>query len=371
MGDDCRGSAGAPLILSRVPEATAEIQTQTKPPLRAYLTTPVIAVAMLVATLIVGDRYALGLRDPDGVIGTRLLLVFALVGGFWALDVIPRGFAAARATGRPRLEQIRAVAGERWSWQRGGVVFGLIVAFYVTYLCYRNVKSYVPLARPELVDGDLMEMERGWFGNDPAALLHSLLGTGVSAHVLSFVYLLFLTFVPLSVAAALVWRTDMAGGLWWLTVMSINWVLGAASYFVLPSMGPAFVAPELFAELPRTGVTALQEVLLEHRQEFLGSPVASGGLQSIAAFASLHVSIVLSGAIVAHLLRAPRALRIGLWVFFALTVVATIYFGWHYIVDDIAGVAIALIAVGVGARLTGWRIVSDGGRGLELSRARA
>jgi membrane-associated phospholipid phosphatase len=320
---------------------------------------------------VVGDRYALGLRDPDGVIGTRLLLVFALVGGFWALDVIPRGWNAARAAGRPKLDEIRKVARERWSLQRGGVVFGLIVAFYVTYLCYRNVKSYVPLARPEIVDGDLREMERGWFGNDPAEILHDLLGTGVTAHALSTVYLLFLTFVPLSVAAALVWRTDMAGGLFWLAVISLNWVLGAASYFLLPSMGPAFVAPELFADLPRTGVTALQEVLLEHRLEFLASPVASGGLQSIAAFASLHVSIVLSGALVAHLLGAPKALRIGLWVFFALTAVATIYFGWHYIVDDIAGVAIALIAVVVGARLTGWKIVGGSGRGLQVSRARA
>jgi hypothetical protein len=326
---------------------------------------------MLGATLLVGSHYGIGLRDPDGVIGTRLLLVFAMVGGFWALDVIPRGYAAARAAGRPKLAEIRAVARERWSLQRGGVVFGLIVAFYVTYLCYRNVKSYVPLARPELVDGDLMEMERGWFGDSPAAVLHDLLGTGITAHVLSSVYLLFLTFVPLSVAAALVWRTDMAGGLWWLSVMSLNWVLGAASYFVLPSLGPAFVAPELFAELPRTGVTALQEVLLEHRQEFLGSPVASGGLQSIAAFASLHVSIVLSGAIVAQLLGAPRILRIGLWIFFVLTTLATIYFGWHYIVDDLAGVAIALVAVTVGARLTGWKIVPDGRRGLQLSRARA
>jgi hypothetical protein len=326
---------------------------------------------MLGATLLVGSHYGIGLRDPDGVIGTRLLLVFAMVGGFWALDVIPRGYAAARAAGRPKLAEIRAVARERWSLQRGGVVFGLIVAFYVTYLCYRNVKSYVPLARPELVDGDLMEMERGWFGDSPAAVLHDLLGTGITAHVLSSVYLLFLTFVPLSVAAALVWRTDMAGGLWWLSVMSLNWVLGAASYFVLPSLGPAFVAPELFAELPRTGVTALQEVLLEHRQEFLGSPVASGGLQSIAAFASLHVSIVLSGAIVAQLLGAPRILRIGLWIFFVLTTLATIYFGWHYIVDDIAGVGIALVAVTVGARLTGWKIVPDGRRGLQLSRAPA
>ena len=35
---------------------------------------------------------------------------------------------------------------------------------------------------------------------------------GVSAQVLSTVYLLFLTFVPISVGVALVWSTDRAGG---------------------------------------------------------------------------------------------------------------------------------------------------------------
>ena len=339
------------------------------PPLRAYLVTPVLAVGALAVTLLFGSQYGIGLRDPDGVIGSRLVLVLALVALLWALDVIPRGIRLSRATSRPAFACIRAVAAERWSVRRALTVLGLIVAFYVIYLCYRNVKSYIPLARPGLFDGSLLELEESFFGAHPAELLHTVLGTGITAHALSVVYLLFLTFVPLSVAAALVWRTDMAGGLWWLAVISLNWVLGAASYFVLPSLGPAFSAPWLFADLPYSGVTALQDVLVEHRQEFVAAPVASGGLQSIAAFASLHVSIVLSGAIVAHLLRAPRALRVGMWVFFGLTVIATIYFGWHYVVDDIAGVAIALVAVYLGAMLTGWRLAPSPSRAQVTAKA--
>ncbi len=337
--------------------------------LRAYLVAPIIAVIALVTTLLLGGQYDLGIRDPDGVIGGRLVFVLALVGAFWALDVIPRGVRRARASGGRTRDRVREVAGERWSWGRAGTVLGLIVAFYVTYLCYRNVKSYVPLARPELVDQQLLDFEYGLLGQHPATLLHDLLGTGIVAHFLSSIYLLFLTFVPLSVAMCLVWRTDMSAGLWWLTTMSLNWVLGAASYFVLPSLGPAFAAPELFAQLPDTGVSALQNVLHEHRLEFVAAPVASGGLSSLAAFASLHISIVLSGALVAHLLRAPRVLRIFLWVYLGLTAIATIYFGWHYIIDDIAGVVIALLSVGIGAALTGWRIELRRGRGFELTRA--
>jgi len=163
-----------------------------------------------------------------------------------------------------------------------------------------------------------------------------------------------------AVGVTLVWSTNRAGALWWVSVLSINWVLGAASYFLLPSMGPAFVEPHLFAGLPETGAPALQDALMDDRRAFLADPVGSGALQSIAAFASLHISIVFAGALVAHLLRAPRGLRIAMWVYLGLTFPATIYFGWHYVVDDIAGFAIGLASVYVGAVLTGWRIERSG-----------
>ena len=326
------------------------------PPRHAYWVAPAIAVVMLLVTLVWASRYDMGIRDPDGIIGWRFSFVLMLVAGFWALDVIPRGLLAARKQGVPRRRTLVALARERWPWQRIAFVLGSIVAFYATYLCYRNVKSYLPLARPGLVDGELADFERSLFGTDPSPLLHQLLGTGVSAQVLSTVYLLFLTFVPISVGVALVWSSDRAGALWWVSVLSINWVLGALSYFVLPSMGPAFTEPHLFAQLPVTGTESLQQALIEDRRAFVADPVGSGQLQSIAAFASLHISIVFAGALVAHLLRAPRAMRIGMWVYLALTAPATIYFGWHYVVDDLAGFVIGFASVYLGAVLTGWRI---------------
>ena len=340
------------------------------PPRRAYYVAPAIAAGTLLLTLLWGAHYKLGLRDPDGIIGWRFTFVLLLVGGFWARDVIPRALVAARRNDTPRWSTLVALARERWPWGRIAFVLGSIVAFYVTYLCYRNVKSYLPLARPELLDADLANFERGVFGADPSTLLHQLLGTGVSAQVLSTVYLLFLTFVPISVGVTLVWSTDRAGALWWVSVLSINWVFGALSYFLLPSMGPAFTEPHLFAGLPETGTASLQQALMEDRTAFVSDPVGSGGLQSIAAFASLHISIVFAGALVAHLLRAPRAMRIAMWVYLGLTFPATIYFGWHYVVDDIAGFAIGLGSVYLGAVLTGWRIErSRAGQRLRLESA--
>jgi hypothetical protein len=340
------------------------------PAFRSYLVAPAIAAGMLLVTLAWGARYGMGLRDPDGIVGDRFVFVLALIGAFWALDVVPRGIMAARSGSRPAFSAVLATARERWPWRRIVFVLASIVAFYVTYLCYRNVKSYLPLARPEIVDSDLANFERGVFGTDPSTLLHQLLGTGVSAQVLSTIYLLFLTFVPISVGVALVWSTDRAGGLWWVSVLSINWVFGVASYFLLPSMGPAFVEPHLFSQLPDTGTASLQGALMEDRRAFVADPVGSGQLQSIAAFASLHVSIVFAGALVAHLLRAPRLLRIAMWVYLGLTFAATIYFGWHYVVDDIGGFAIGFASVYLGAVMTGWRIERSGAAArLQLERA--
>jgi hypothetical protein len=326
----------------------------------AYWVAPLIAVAAVIVTLAWGAQYDLGLRDPDGIIGKRLLILLAVIGGFWALDVVPRAVRNAAGSPRPVRERIRAIAVERWPRGRVLFVLGSIVAFYATYLCYRNVKSYLPLARPELVDAQLLDFERSVFGRDPASLLHDLLGTGISAHVLSIVYLLFLTFVPLSVGVTLVWSTNRAAALWWVSVVSLSWVLGVASYYVWPSMGPVYHAPELFTALPDTHATELQQTLLEDRRAFLADPVGSGMLQSIAAFGSLHIAIVFAGALMSHLLRAPRAMRVGMWIYLGLTFLATIYFGWHYIVDDVAGFAIGFAAVYLAALLTGWRIERRG-----------
>jgi len=351
-----RRHADPTLVLTgdRVGDAQA---ARRAPDRGAYLVAPAIALVALLLTLAVGNYYGLDLRDPDGVIGSRLLLLVGVVFLFWALDFVPR--ALIRRDLRPLglADRIRTTLQERWSWRRVGIVLSSILAFYITYLCYRNFKSFVPLARPELQDASLFELEASVLGGTtPAELLHHVLGTGIAAYVLSTVYVMFLAFVPVSLGFALVWSTRTSTGLWWVSALSLNWVMGALSYFVIPSLGPVFVAPELFATLPETGVTALQQTLLETRERFLDSPVGSGALNGVAAFASLHVSIVFTGALMAHFLRAPRPLRIGMWVFLALTVLATIYFGWHYVVDDLAGLVIGALAVWISARLTGWRI---------------
>ena len=229
-----------------------------------------------------------------------------------------------------------------------------MLAFYATYLAYRNLKSVVPLLRPgDLFDRQLADFDRGLFaGHDPAVLLHDALGTGLATHVLSGVYMVFFLFIPGTLVAALVFSRRLNGGLFYATALSLNWLLGAVSYFVLPSLGPIYVDPGTFGGLAGTDAGQLQAVLLDQRLEFLSDP-ATGVAQSIGAFASLHVSIFVTAALAAHLLELPRAAKLIAWILVVLTVLATIHLGWHYVADDLGGIAIAVLALAGARVLTG------------------
>ena len=312
-----------------------------------------MAVVTLVAALVATNAVGLPLRDPDHVAALYLVLVGFGVVALVGLDILLR---ARRHSGTfpPSREAMRRVRRERWTLRRGMAVGTAVIAFYVTYMAYRNLKSVVPLLRPgELFDRQLADLDRALFGgNDPAELLHTLLGLGLSTHVLSAAYVAFIVFLPLTIGLTLVFSRDVDAGLFYTTAQSINWGLGAVSYLLLPSLGPIYVEPATFAALPASEVTHLQSVLLDQRTEFLADP-STGTPQSIAAFASLHISMSFTAAVAAHLLGLGARVRIGLWIWFAVTVAGTIYLGWHYVVDDVAGVILGAMALALARGLTG------------------
>ncbi len=191
-----------------------------------------------------------------------MLEVWAGVALLVCLDIYLR---ARRRTGErwPPRAAWGEVRRERWTAKRLLIVAAAIVAFYVTYLAYRNLKASIPLLRPgDLFDAQLADLERAvFFGTDPAALLHDLLGTGIAAHALSVFYVAFIVFLPLSLGLVLVFAERLQVGLFFATALSINWILGIATYFILPALGPIYYDPGLFSALPYTEVSRLQDLL--------------------------------------------------------------------------------------------------------------
>ena len=320
---------------------------------RLLLAGPAVAVVTLVAALATTSDAGIPLRDPDNVTGNRLVMAVTFILGLFVVDMAVRAWRRTDGRGLS-WSALVDVRREHWTLQRWLAVTGGIVAFYVTYLAYRNLKSVVPLLRPgDIFDGQLADFDRTmFFGHDPAVLLHDAVGTGLATHVFSGAYMLFFLFIPGTLAVALVFSRNLSIGLFYATALSLNWLLGAASYFLLPSLGPIYTDPGTFSALAGTDAGKLQAILLDQRTEFLRDP-ALGSAQSIGAFASLHVSIFVTAALAAHLLGLRRSVKVVAWIMVALTVGATIHLGWHYVVDDLGGIVIAVLALAIARALTG------------------
>lgn len=301
------------------------------------------------------------IRDPEGFLGPSWLRLPLLCLGAFLADVVPRSAWRARRAPHEFVGEAKKIINEHWTRDRIVLVVVGLASFYVTYVGYRNLKNALPFIREVKYDVMLKDWDLAlFFGTYPSEILHDLLGVGISAHVLSFIYLVFLPFVPLSLTAWLVWSRNISFGYWYVTSQCLCWALGTASYYALPSLGPVFYYVWLYEDLAPTGVASLQESLYHGRYDVVWDIPFTESVQSVAGFASLHVAVTLCAALVAHYTVRHAWIRWSLWVFFATTVVSTIYFGWHYVADDVAGVAIAAVSVWLGGLATGQKFDKHG-----------
>ena len=310
----------------------------------------VMGVLAIVAALSLDKRLA----DPDGFLGPSWARLPMLVGSAFLVDLLPRTLWLSRMRPRAMPQIFRERVRTHWTRDRVTLVVTGVVCFYITYVSYRNLKSFLPFVMGDTkYDRELHLVDRALlFGHDPAVALHDLLGTDISAHFLSWIYLWFLPLVPLALTAWLVWSRNISFGYWFATSQCIAWTLGTVSYYALPTLGPGFQYPWLYENLPDTPASSLMQSLFYSRANVIHSGI-EGAVQSVAGFASLHCAITLLVALMVQFTLRNKVLKWVFWVNFGFTLIATIYFGWHYISDDVAGIMIALIAFYVGGVASG------------------
>ena len=314
----------------------------------------IISALIGITAVVLSQQLGVPLRDPEGFLGPAYVRLPALAFLFFALGIIPQAIRRSGVKQAPRaiVEIMRA----EWSWTRVLNIMTGLVGFYICYVSYRNIKSYLPLIREDvLFDHDMLQLDHFlMFGNNPAPILHQLLGTTVTAEVLATAYLSYLPLIPITLGLVLTWSRNSSLGAWYATALSLNWVLGAASYYVLPTLGPAFFQPSMFADLPDSSVSSLQNALFQNGAAFKADPTGND-IYGIAGFASLHVSVVVTACMFFSRTGQRLAIRVAGYIFLLMTVLATVYFGWHYLADDFAGALIGWLAVSLGAWATGNR----------------
>lgn len=333
-----------------------------------------LSAASALAAYVAAGRLGRSITDPEGFLGPAYVRLPLIGLAMLAADVLPRAFARAYRTVTATREY-RGVRGklaaafwscarvipdawyvlrEHWSWKRGVYVGAGLVSFYVCYVSYRNLKSYLPLVTDRNLDSQLDAIDAFmFFGTRPSLFLHDVLGTDLAAHILGIWYISYLPLNVLILGALVAWSKDLGRGAWAATALSMNWVLGVISYYALPTLGPGIAFPQYVWEIEDNSASTLQHSLTMSRNAFvtdLHDPTLS---QGVAGFASLHVSVVMTVCLLFERFGLARWICNSAWVYLVGTVLATLYFGWHYVLDDIGGVAIAYIAVWVGAMVTG------------------
>ncbi|UDY22759.1 phosphatase PAP2 family protein [Nocardioides sp. Kera G14] len=317
------------------------------------------SLILVVVMLVMSATTNVPLRDPDNVLPGYIRFPLIVV-GVLAVDVLPRWILRMSRDRVGPVDSFKGVMRDRWPASHWWFAANGVVSWYVCYAAFRNVKSMAPIANPGLWDDRLAHLDRFFLGgHDPADVLHSMLGQGWAAHLLSDVYFLWIAMVPVSIAVALVWTRFTSAGAWFVTAVSVDWLLGALLYYVIPTVGPIYSDPKTFAHLPHTYVTELASSMWDDRVKVLADPTTYDGLQTIAAFPSLHVGIMVTITLTVVLIRVPRIVRIAAYVMLVLTILATVYLGWHFGADVIGGALLGAFAVWAAAMATGnhegWR----------------
>ncbi len=301
-------------------------------------------VVTLWVAIVLERSAALGVpvRDPEGqMFQNRLAKALGL------LVVIALVEAVARARSRGwSVRHVFAVLRERWTGQRLALVVTGLVGYHVVYLGYRNLKSWN--AFNPLRDDDLLSWDRALFlGHSPWEMLHTLLGESYAAEGLAVVYRSFTYVIVLGLVGSLALIPRVQKAYVFLCSATWAWILGTLCYYLLPSLGPYAAAPRDFAGLQHTPITDTQAEYLVERAAFLADPSAPDSFVSLGAFASLHVGFT---ALVFLMARhyGLRRLSLVLGCYLVAVVISTVYFGWHYVLDDVAGVLLALTAVLLG-----------------------
>jgi hypothetical protein len=308
--------------------------------LRLWIVVAVFAMVTVLRSVQVG----IALRDPHGAV---FLHRVALTVAIFAVLVVLDGLR--RTTSRRSVRSVWRTVRERWTGRRLLLTAGALLAFHVVYFCYHNLKSWDVLNPPR--DQHLLAWDRWLFlGHSPAVLLHQLLGEHVAAYVLLVVYESFSTLVSISLVAAVAFADRVREGAVMVASLVWVWILGVATYYAIPSLGPFWSAPQEFAGLPHTMVQDTQARYLAQRAELLAHPHAAGSFAQVSAFASLHVGVTFVIVLMASYYGLRRTTRV-LTVFLFGTILATVYLGWHFAVDDVAGLAIGWASVQLGRRV--------------------
>lgn len=224
---------------------------------------------------------------------------------------------------------------------------------------YFWIKLTVPLLHPRLYDQELWNLDQAMFaGFSPNILFVSIFS---SPKVLQAIDWSYANIFFASMTLAFVFFLSAPSRRLRVAFMTGNthmWIIGAWLYLLIPSLGPAYRFPDVWIPLAASlGITQnFQALLMKNYRQVLLLPSGHAKdvllMFGIGAFPSLHVAFQTYAFLWMRKLWIYGQIVFGVFAFVIL--IGSVVTGWHYLIDGIAGIALAAFSYWAGTR--GWRI---------------
>ena len=286
------------------------------------------------------------------LVGRPVKIVGGLMATFAAEALVGVSLRVVLALVRRERGYLRVIRSARWLLD----TLRLIVGAALVVFTYGWIKLVVPVVHPRLFDQALWDLDqRLFFGAAPTVLVLDLFAHPAMLHAVDWSYAnIFAASIVIASAYFLSdpsrrIRIAFANG------YALLWIGGAWLYMLVPSLGPAYRFPDIWLAhddtLRRT--QTFQALLMRNYQNVLrawnGEPHGRISIVfGIGAFPSLHV------AFQTYVFLWMRRLWTSGEVLFGIFVVAiflgSMITGWHYFVDGLAGLLLALACYELFAR---------------------
>jgi hypothetical protein len=241
------------------------------------------------------------------------------------------------------------------------VPFAFLLMSVVAHV-YLNFKVNIPNFAPYSWDHTFAEIDRLLFlGNDPWVISHRIF-SGLDATIfLDNIYLLWFIVLHLCMFSVAVLPMQNQTRLTFILAYGLNGIIGGTFLaIIMPAAGPVYMeqitgdpmfAPLMellyqYSDLTEVKALGVQELL---REGYTNPDVDPLG---ISAFPSVHVELAATFAFLGF--AASRAIGWTLVLYTAATLIGSVHLGWHYAIDGIAGIALAIVVWRLSSRVTSW-----------------
>jgi hypothetical protein len=327
----------------------------------AHLPPLVLLAAFFASSLILLDETDEQVAFDGGLLTGNLLgLLPFFLGGAGILGLIwliltPRRERSAGGA-------LRWIAGRNWPeilMLRIPLALGFTTAIGYLYISFKvNIANFAPYTW----DHFFAAIDRTLFlGHDPGIFLHQLFPDVGATLIFNMLYLIWFLAMQMAIFSIAFLPARHPLRLTFLLAFGLNWVVAGVILAILfPAAGPVYMERitgdpmfEPLMELLYRQAETYYIIALES-QEWLwdGYTLAEVAPAGISAFPSLHLGIATTCACLGF--AASRVVGWLATVFTLGIMISSVHLGWHYAIDGIAGIALAIVFWRISARVTSW-----------------